>query len=784
MSDHVVTLYEMRNANDLILDYRLVKIDGFLGAGHGDEDLIDRNLNLLAKQVAIRERTPVALIRKDDAHFLALPADRTPTNLEYSLTPSLVRLQPEQETHSLRLPAQNDEQRHIALKFIEFGLRGPLDRSHELWAPYPRTFLQKRPVNFREPDRKVDLYEGFHFHLRFVGNRLFLGVNLSYKYIDSAWLVDRFTTEQMRGLKMRHMLYQFGHRWYVVQLLNILGQSIRDARFQADGTGETTTVFDYTQSTFRDNPPPWIQALDPNSPAIAYRYPGRDKTRFGGAALAKLIHKTDAPEVRYLHRRSIKIPADRFKFTTEIVERYFNKARLGGAELDIASCPHNISPRIFSVPALEFGQGQILRVSGFPSNGSISLSALPSARMNMLLDAQSGFAVTSPLDVQYVLIPQSLARDIAKDFKDSLEEAVRGFVHSPYRLEAVLYDDRSAKTLKQQVDSIVGALRIAKVSHGHGILVLPVHARSDLHNYVKRYLKDTIQVQCVSAAKLGEFYETVVRNGRGQVEIRSEMRGKYTSYLRYTALGLLIVNRQWGWVLKDGTHYDAYITFDVLNNHAAFSFFYDGGRRCFLRTIPSRQKEKLLRAQVREVVYEGLKQDLRNGVKPRSIVLQRDGRLFTCEWAGFCDAINRLTEESSLPSDIVFGAIEVHKKSANAVRIAKTGPDGLRNPRVGVALEFPNSEGVICNTGYPFKINGTVNPLLVRVVRGALSISQILEDTFRKALLSWPVPDRMIRLPIDLKLCDEFLRAVAADADEDEAMYGEEEELAEAKTVS
>ena len=32
-----------------------------------------------------------------------------------------------------------------------------------------------------------------------------------------------------------------------------------------------------------------------------------------------------------------------------------------------------------------------------------------------------------------------------------------------------------------------------------------------------------------------------------------------------------------------------------------------------------------------------------------------------------------------------------------------------------------------------------------------------------------------MRLPIDMKLCDEFLRAVASESDEDEALYGEEE---------
>jgi len=774
MSDHVVTLYEIRNAPNLTLDYRLVEIEGFLGAGHGDDDLAERNLNLLAKQVAIKERSPVGIVRRGDTRLLALPADRTLKQLEYSLAPTLVRLKPEASTHSLRL---NDGQhRHIALKFIEFSLRGPLDRHNELWAPSPRTFLQKRPVNFRETDRTIDLYEGFHFHLRFFEERLYLGVSLSYKYIDSAWLIDRFSIDEMRRLKMRHVLYHFGNRWYVVQMLDVLGCSIKEARFQLEGAPEPTNVYDYTVAEQGNTAPPWIQSLDPTSPAMTYRSPGRDQVRFAAAALGKLVYKTDAPEVRFLHRRSIKNPSDRFGFTKGIVERYFSKAAFGGVELGVATTAHTVSPKIFAIPTLEFGQGQTLRVSGQPSKDAVRLIDLPNARMNKLLDSASGFAVTSPLDAQYVLIPQSLSRDTATDFRNALEGTVRGFIHSPYRLEPVLYDDRNARTLKQQVDCIVNALATARVSHGHGVLVLPAHAKPDLHNYVKSRLKDTIQVQCVSACKLQEFYHTVIRAGRGQVEVRPELRGRYTSYLRYAALGLLIVNRQWGWVLKHPTHYDAYISFDVLNNHAAFSFFYEGGRKCFVRTFQSKQKEKLLRAQVRKIVCDALRQDVDCGVRFRSLVLQRDGKLFESEWLGFSDAVTTLIKEGRLPSDVVFGAIEVHKTSINTVRIAKIGIDGLRNPRVGVALELAADEGIVCNTGYPFRLNGSVNPVLVRIVKGPLDLGKILEDAFRKSLLSWPVPDRTIRLPIDLKLCDEFLSAVAADADEDEAVYGEEQE--------
>lgn len=772
MSDHVITLFEVRNAPSLILDYRLVRIDGFLGAPQSDSDDVERNLNTLAKLVAIKEQSPVAIVRQNGRPCLAIPADKSALSTkDYSLVPSCVSLTLEEEVHRLRLEDAN--RRHIALRFLEFSLRGPLHKNPELWSSSPRTFLRKRPINFRESDREVDLFEGFHFHLRFFDNRLFLGVNLSYKYIDSSWLVDRYKPEDLRHLKMRHLLYHFGHQLYVVQLLDVLNQTISETRFPG-ANGQPISVFDYTKDVWKNNPPQWINALNPESLAITYRPPGRDQTRFAAAALAKLIHRTADPEVSQLHRRSIKQPSDRFRFTEDIVQRYFGRMRFGTADLDISSASHTARTRSFPVPPLEFGQGQILRTSNHPQSGAIALKDLPSKRMSMLLDPQAGFAVTSPLDAQYILIPQSLNRDIAVDVRKNLEATVRGFIHSPYKLDTILYDDKNARTLKQQVDAIAEVLSTANVSHGHGVLILPAHAKRGLHNFVKSKLNDIMQVQCMSAQKASSFYRTVLRAQRAETEVRPELRGKYTSYLRYTALGLLIVNRQWGWVLPEGTHYDAYVSFDVLNNHAAFSFFYRGGKKCFVRTCSSRQKEKLLRSQVRQIVYEALKQDVRGGMKIASLVLRRDGRLFESEWLGFDDAIRQLIAEGILPTDLTVGAVEVQKTTTNGVRIAKAGIDGYRNPKIGVALELSAADGVVCNTGYPFRLNGSVNPLHVRIVKGTLSLSKILEDTFRMSLLAYPVPDRVMRLPIDMKLCDEFLRAVASESDEDEANFGEE----------
>lgn len=267
----------------------------------------------------------------------------------------------------------------------------------------------------------------------------------------------------------------------------------------------------------------------------------------------------------------------------------------------------------------------------------------------------------------------------------------------------------------------------------------------------------------------------VPRNGKAEYAVVGESSSQYASFIRYTALGLLIVNRQWPWTLNEKTAYDAYVGVDVLHNTAAFTFFYEGGQRCFVRTQPSKQKEKLLRSQARSMIYQGLAEDLAGGVAPpRSVVMHRDGHVFQSEWLGLQDAVGQLVQEGRLPADVTTGIVEIHKHSAMGVRLAAERQGGLWNPKAGSWFDISDTEGIVCLTGWPFRLRGTVNPLFVRIARGKLSLKSVLQDIFWMSQLCWMVPDRCIRLPIDLKLCDDFLRSSAADADDDEAEFGEE----------
>jgi hypothetical protein len=325
------------------------------------------------------------------------------------------------------------------------------------------------------------------------------------------------------------------------------------------------------------------------------------------------------------------------------------------------------------------------------------------------------------------------------------------------------------------VDAILSGVQGAAKRGGHAVLVLPEKAQPDLHNFVERKLCSLVQTQCVNAGSLRRFYRLFPDNGRARYGVPKDVERRYASYLRYTALGLMILNRQWPWVLEERTRYDAYIAIDVLHRTAAFTFFYEGGRRCFVRAAASTQREKLHRKQVRSLVLQHLRQDLKDGAAvPRSIVLRRDGRLFGSEWAGFQDAIRALVDERVLSDDTVTGAVEVHKHSSLGLRLAERRGRDVENPSIGAWFSLDQREGIVCTTGWPFKLRGTVNPLHVRVARGPLDIESVLDDTFAMSQLCWPVPDRCMRLPIDLKLCDDFLVSMASDADDDGALYGED----------
>lgn len=782
MSTHNLNFFELSNAHDLSVDYRLVDVDGPFNAVLGDGEIAERNQQQLLGRIAYDEKIPVALFSRGEKPVLAIPAAHNLNTVEYHLTPDVATLKPRLEHHWLSLGAMSDDaKRRVGLAFLGWHIRSTLRADHRLWSLGPWTYFRHRPLNWKHHERDVDVFGGFGLRLAVRrGRRVGLWVKLTQRYVESAWMPDVYTEHEMQELlRMGHALYHFGHRWYRVQFLGPTHKSIGEQRFVPNGSNDSISIYDYTiREVGGANAPAWIKSLDPDSPAITYQSPGNKQKRYGAAALCKMMRATDDPRVSRLHYFSIKSPDRRFDEIGHVVETFLQNASFDGEPIHVNTTPERVRGKVFPVPSQEFGQGQTLHFGRDASAGEIKLQNLGRKRMETLLDPAAGLAVTQPLDAQYLVVPASAERRIVEDFQKRLAQTTRDIIQRSFSFSRVIYQDANARTLKQQVEAITSALDKSGVRSGRGILMLPAKAESDLHNFLKKKLQNRVQFQCVDARKVAEFYVLKLQDGKATHRVARELNNRYVSYLRYTAMGLLIVNRQWPWVLAKDTHYDMYIGLDVLHGTAAFTFFAEGGRECFLHSVESQQKEKLLRKQVRLVVYEQIKAYLMNGGKPpRSIVLRRDGRSFDSERKGFLDAITRLINERLLSADAVRGVVEVHKTSAEGFRLVEELNDGRRrNPTIGAWEIIGEAEGIVCTTGFPFKFRGTVKPLMVRVVPGDLHLEYILEDTFAMSQLCWPVPDRCMRLSIDLKLCDDYLRSIAADADEDTAQFGDDDE--------
>jgi len=771
MEQHVFNLYSVANQNELAICYRLVEVDGELGLGSDDPDLAVKNLNLLAKKVAFGEKLPVAIIRGGEKPLLAVAADRPIKQYQYQLTPHVATLRPKDEVHTATFTSLDRSTIGIALSFLGWELRGHLYQHRELWRSGANTFFRKKPVNIGHRNQRLDVYGGFSPRFILVDGLLYIALPVVYCYTDSRWADEAFSDREIRRLGGRKMLYHYGQRLFPIKFQRRTGKTIKDEIFCPEGTTTAFNVYDWTVKEAGNTCAG--RSLNANAPAIRYKNLGNDAERFGSLSMCKLMLNNDDPRVASARREHQRAPDDRIAASSAIINSYLSGISLSGHVLKISSTPRTQTGKRFDYPAVQFGKGRILRASESPRNGEIPLRDLPRTRVSLLEDKNVGFAVLSELVDQVLIAPRSLRVAVVNDLKSRIETMVASLIGKPYSLQLVRYNDEQGHTLQAQVESVVRSLDENEVSGGRGVLVLPPRAQHDLHNYIKKKLRNRIQFQCMAAERIAGFYGTNATGGQDS-HAYPRQEGRLHSYLLNAVMGLMIVNRQWPWVLYKPTHYEVYIGLDVLDHTAAVTFFYEGGRICAMRDQESSDKEKLSRRVVAKLVYDGLKQDLPDLDKPpHSLVLRRDGRLYESEWLGLQDAIKRLVEEGLLPSDILVGAVEIPKHHSYGIRLVERTSGGLRNPSIGCWDKLSELEGLVCTTGSPFNIPGTVEPLVVRIVRGNLDITHVLEDTFGMSQLCWPVPASCMRLPIDLKLCDEHLRAFAAKADEDSAVFGE-----------
>ncbi len=783
MTKHVLNLFPVRDFSGLKCSYRLLEVTNLPRNAQFIE-----NLHRLATMIAKASSQPVSPYRIGDNHFLATTANVDRLKAEWRLTPHVAVVKPVGRTELLDYGAIETDQVDFALNTLRFQIRGALNKHDDLWNDTPSTFYSRIPLSLDGTEGDVAVLPGFSYYMHYLSDRgIYLSLEYKVKYVDPLSLLEHLDAgAKASDFKFQHFLYRSAHNWFRIQLMELTGNSVSEQKFVHAKDGKTYNVYDWTINACQDCVPDHIENMKPDSPAVLYRYPNDNKDWFGAAALCYKTYQNDAPQVRRLHHLSLLPPNRRLQKYRELIAKYFQKISFPSGDcFSVSDRPFKTEPRRFEISDLMYRSDKVLHVRRSENEKGIDLHDFPKKRMEYLQSSDGGLLVSEPLPNQYLIAPTSLHRDITKGFKSEIINRVRKMYPHQYQMTDVLFDDTNARNLHRQVAAVKRAVERYGIDRGAGLLILPENASDDLHNYLKRELFGKLQTQCVSAAKLSSHF---VRNGSGFV-INERDAGRFVSYTRYTAIGLMLVNRAWPFCLATPPNYDVHIGIDVLNGMAGFTYLYNGGRDTVFRHYPSvEREERLSKSLVQKAIYEGLKRDLQElKFAPRTLVIYRDGLCRAQEIEGIKIAVQKLKYEGILPSNVSFGIVEIHKSTTSNLRLFLERQNRIENPEIGDWFALDNKQGIVCNTGWPFQVPGTVKPLLISIVHGDLTLEKILADVFALSLLAWTAPDRSSRVPIVNRLGDLFLRPLASEADDRAALYEDDdfvEAAAEAKAAN
>lgn len=770
--NHLLNLFAIENLSELSCNYQLLEINN-LSDKH--KNYLE-NIHRLAGMVASSVRKPVCVYWQDKKAYLATTASVETIQEKWRLTPHIAKLVPDSKVHQLDYRNIAHEQVKLALKLLSYDIRTALIKNPKIWNDTFGSFYFREAINSKE-NSHVDVISGFTYRVHYLPDKnIYISLDSTIRYVDRLSLLERFNNgEEINNYKFQHFLYKFGYQWYRIQLMGNTDNSIAEQLFVSDKDNETYNVYDYTAKNCSSNIN-FLENIDRDSPAIIYQYPNKSIERYGAAALCFKIYKTDDLKVTSLHKYSILDAARRLEISKEIIGKYFQDISFGNnSTVTVSLEPLKKSIENFKVPDLLYGNKQVLHVKRDGEEIGVDVRDYAKTRLNWLLDKQAGLLTKETLQVQYIFIPKSLHRYIAKNFQEKFETQMRQILSHSYNFKQILYNDENARNLRQQVETIKSAVEVNNIDRGCALLILPEKAHTDFHNFIKRELFETLQFQCINAARLKQFF--FFDNHQNNYVLNDNKKGKYINYIRYAALGMLLVNHQWPFALKDPLYYDVYIGIDVLNNFAGFTYIYNGGKNCYFRYYPSVQGEKLTERQISSILKKDLQRDINSlNLQPNSIVIHRDGRSYTEEHQGFAKAINSLQSEGFLPKDVQIGVVEIHKTSSARLRLYYEQEEKIENPSIGDYFIIDDKEGIICTTGWPFNFSGTANPLHVKIAYGCLEITNVLSDVFGLAQLgSWSALDKPARYPVTIKLGDTFLETIASDSDEEAALYSDDE---------
>lgn len=779
-------IYRVENLNELSAKYRLYRLRGL----SADQDDYHRNLNILVTKLSRELRSPVGTLDQNGATCLVIRDGEVEPKSPQTLVRRIVYLEKETDEFQINFSQLNDATRAISLRFLQFAAQSALQRQPGLWRPNSGgAFFDKQPESVQ---RGIGLHSGYIVRATSLPDGgMGLCVDARHKFVSADPIPARLNRQEFVRYKMAHAIYHFGHAWFEVRLAEWSELTAQEHLFPDNG--REVNLLEYIQEKTASPLPPELVRL-PKDCSVVHYYNTSREMRAAPSALCYPVFDTSDGRVRRAHGRTIIGPVARRAGIFRFVENYLQKISLGKTSIRLSRNPVETERKSFPVPDLKFGNNKVLSAHGTPGTQQVQLNDLGRTRINLLLNRSAGFYTTTPMQKQFFFKPETIHRSWGPQFLKDLCGKVNGLYPQTngFAPEVIIYDDRRGRTFVEQGMALLKAAKEHQAASGFAVVM--IHEPTDrqprksdqLAAYAVRALRKDCDITAaiIHTATGTECYEQP-NNGSGSLayRMRADKRGRFDGYLRNVALNkVLLTNEKWPFVLAQKAQADLTIGVDVKSHFAGFIAVGKGGEYiAATQGMECRQQEQIGEAEFRKLMSATVQQYVdATGDLARTVVIHRDGRMFETEMRGAKSAFDALCEKGLLAPGASLNCVEIGKSSFTSLPLFDVSRNGhpqpvIRNPEVGDYFLTSADEGYVCATGRAFPRDGTVYPLHVRKVCGALPLEQLLEDIYRLTTLAWTRPEDCTRYPITIKLNDRRLFEDAGEYNENEINIYEEE---------
>lgn len=789
MSYLETNVFPITNLQELKSEYRLYRIRGL---SH-DQEEYDPNVQTLIRKLSFLMRSPVTVITQIGEPHLVLPSDAEEPPSPYQLVRATAYFDKTDRVFTVDYEHPTPETDGVRIRFLQFAIEGAMFRNPNFWQPGAGSaFFERNPVLDQDG---VCIYRGYSARVVPIENgTLGICVDVQHRYVAKRPLPADLKREDFRTFKNTRCIYRYGSNWYEIKLHDHTGLTVSE-QLIPNGAASPVPLFQFILDHAPKPLPRDVTDLPTDSPAVSY-LTGRDEVRYAAATLCYPVFDTSDSRVRSTHRTSILSPGVRRQHIQAFVKNHLAALRFKDMTVRVAASPVTSPRQVFLPPDLAFGHNTVFSVKASPGANYVGLEQLGQTRISALFDQRIGPHAVAPLEKQYLILPRSVWDSHGPVFLRDLRTVVNQLYPQelPYDPALLIYDDVGAKTYATQGRAILAAVDAGLQEPGYAVAMIheTVDRKNREHDQLAAMVMRELRNRGLFAAVIHttvtrECYQLPQNAPTGtEYQVMPGKRGKLSGYLRNVAITkVLLTNERWPFVLASPLHADLTIAIDVQLHTACFTFI--GKIGADIRTVQktSNQKERLSKTLVRQTLLEVLRQEADLGRRNiKSIVVQRDGRLFAPEMSAIQDAVAILKSEGILPAELSLNFVEIPKGSPAPFRLFDInrrpgGQETISNPQIGSFYLTTARDGYICSTGREFPRPGTTNPLHVRFVEGTMPFRDVLEDVYALTCLAWTRPEDCTRFPITLKLADIRLREHAGGYDQDALEFGEESESEE-----